>query len=187
MSIIKIFFHPDKKAFFVALAFGAFGLFGWFFIVSDTLTSAPLAFYYLLLIINTYYSVRLFASITPVEKMSQHAADVTLTVCMFFMAFNLDSVLWFFFWTTLLFLLASVKYALLLGTIPHPRLLRRKILVDLSGATASAIALLVALLGYPAESAWIYTCLYLLANVYLMIVNPLYNLIDNLDQNYKIN
>ncbi|KKT42140.1 MAG: hypothetical protein UW30_C0002G0051 [Candidatus Giovannonibacteria bacterium GW2011_GWA2_44_13b] len=183
--MLNALLHPNKKAFLATVAFAVFGILGWLTKVTDPLSSAPLLLYYLLLLVNTYFSIRFFAVITPVEKISQHTADILLGLCILLMSMNLNNALWFFMWATLLFMLATVKYALLLGAIPHPRLLKRKILVDLSGIVASAFALLGALFGYPSASAWVYTFLYLLANIYLMIVNPLYRLLDNIEESRR--
>jgi hypothetical protein len=81
------------------------------------------------------------------------------------------------FFALCVFVAAPIKYTLMLGHVPHPEFLKKKLLIDLSGTALCALALLGAvLLDYPLTSAWALAIIYSLANVYLLFIRPMYRL-----------
>ncbi|OGF61135.1 hypothetical protein A2662_03205 [Candidatus Giovannonibacteria bacterium RIFCSPHIGHO2_01_FULL_45_33] len=179
--MLKFFLKPKRKAAYATMLFVTFATIFYFFRLDSLTQSAPLFLFYFVLIINTYFSIRLFSSITPHVIMSQHAIDVFLVIIMSVLAYYLNNPTKFIVWVLFLFIFATIKYAILLGKIPHLLLLRKKILVDLSGAAASAITLYFTLTSNVMASVWIYTVCFIIANIYLTLVNPLYMIIDNLE------
>jgi hypothetical protein len=82
------------------------------------------------------------------------------------------------------FVAAPIKYVLMLDHVPHHGFLKRKLLIDLSGTALCALALLGAvLLGYPLVSAWALAIVYTIANIYHLVINPMYRLPKN-DRNH---
>lgn len=165
-----------KKALWAFFCFGGIGIAGWLLAVPDWRMSLPLGIFYAILVVNTYFSVRLFARITPRDNKTQILFDTVLTILFIGVAASMGDVILFTFINLLLFIAAVAKYAFLLGMIPHPRLLRRKILVELSGVAACTLAFGGAVLGYPLISAWTLTIAFLAANIFLFFVKPLYRL-----------
>ena len=53
-------------------------------------------------------------------------------------------------------------------------ILRRKIVIDGLGLLLCSAAFVGTLAGHPLESAWVQTILFGLANVYLLIIKPMY-------------
>lgn len=179
--MLEILHKPERKATYATVLFVAAATIFSFFQIVSLMQSAPLILFYIVLIINTYFSILLFSSITPHIMMSQHAVDFALAIIMIALAYNLNNPTQFIVWALFLFIVATIKYSMLLGKISHLSLLRQKILVDLSGAVASAIALNFALTWNVTVSVWIYTICFIIANIYLMIINPLYRIIDNIE------
>jgi hypothetical protein len=92
--------------------------------------------------------------------------------------FLLHSPSLFLSMTLLLFVLAPIKYLHLLGLVNYPRLLRKKISLDLLAASLVAGALLGTSLGYITESVWLLAVLFAAANVYLLYTKSMYRIID---------
>lgn len=171
--------HSDvsrKKSLWAFFGFGFVGIAGWLLAVSDWRASLPLGVFYAVLVVNTYFSVRLFSRITPQGDRTQILFDTMLAFLFMGGAASMGNTLSFMFINLLLFIAAVAKYAFLLGIVPQPGLLRRKILVDLSGVAACAFAFGGALSGYPFASAWALAVAFAIANVFLFFVRPLYRL-----------
>lgn len=137
----------------------------------------PHAIFFIALFFNTALSVRFFMPLIP-RTASQWIIDAILLIIYGALALSLSDPLWFPFLATCLFIVATAKYVLLLGTIPYPQTLTRKILIDLLGTVACAAAWGTALLGYPLESAWALATIFAFANLYLLFINPMYRLYD---------
>ena len=165
-----------RKALFAFVIFALAGIAGWLLLVTDWRESLPLAIFYTLLVINAYPSIRLFAGIVPQDN-GQHAlADIILLVSYLFVAASLGQPLQFALCSTVLFIIAAGKYALMLHEIPHPHLLQRKLRVDLLGAGLCAIGLEAMLFGYVLEGSWLIAIIFALANIDILFLRPLYRL-----------
>jgi hypothetical protein len=169
---------PHTKARFLTLTLFIFGIVGWLLTVHDWLTSLPLAIFYVTLVSNTYFSVCLFAAIIPKDHRINNEVDALLVFSFFLMAFNMHRPLYFLFFDLLLFILATIKYTLQMGVISHPRLLKKKVLIDLTGCLMCLFTLGGALLGYVTLASWAITIVFLIANFFLLFHRPMYRIID---------
>jgi hypothetical protein len=173
--------HPRVKAMIITAIFILAGIMGGFFAdtqLGDIYLLPPLLIFYAVLTLNTYISIVLFSGITPMHDGPQRFIDFILFALYLTLAFALQNPIMFFVILLFIFIVAPIKYMLLLGRIPHPRLLKKKVLIDLLGTLMSACVLAIALLGYVSTAAWLLAGLFSLANVLLLIVNPMYRLID---------
>lgn len=169
---------PPLKAFLGAALFSVMAVFSWIFFVEDKLLSLPLLIFYAALMVHTYFSIRLFSAIAPRGNFTQTFFDFLLFLVNTGMALALANPLLFLFLNLLLFIVAPVKYSFLLGVVNHPKLLKRKIIVDLLGALAAALSLGVFLVGYEHKAVWGLLIAFSIASVYLFFIRPLYRLHD---------
>ena len=166
--------HETRKAAGATFLFSLAGILGWVLFVSDWRLSLPLAVFYIVIVINTYPSVRLFASIVPSEKSHYILSDVALTILYILLAASLGDPITFALSGTFLFIIAAGKYTLLLHDIPHPALLKRKITIDIMGILLCVGSLGIMLSGYVAVGSWALAIIFALANVYFLGINPMY-------------
>lgn len=141
---------------------------------NDLATALPLAVFYAALVVNTYASIRCFAALTPADDRRQPAVDGVLAILYLTLAASLGAPLRFTLATAMLFAVATMKYALLLGVVADLELLRRKIAIDVVGAVAALLALAGVAAGVPTLATSLWTGAFLLANVYLLLINPMY-------------
>lgn len=168
--------YSTRRAAFATVLFIIAGILGWFLFVTDVPASLPLVIFYAILIVNTYPSVRLFSSIVPRESGKHALADVMLAVSYLFLAASLGQPIQFAVSATVMFLVAAGKYTLMLYDFPYPKLLQRKIRIDLLGALMCTGVLAMMTLGYTLEASWTLAVLFALANVYVLGLKPLYRL-----------
>lgn len=128
------------------------------------------------LLINTLFSVRFWRPLQP-KEFSQLFIDAALLMLYAVLAFCAGQGVDFSFFATLLFIVATAKYALMLEKTPHSRTIKRKILIDLAGALLCAAALLGTLMGYAEFSATALAAVFASANVYLLWHRPMYRLL----------
>ncbi len=162
----------------VFLIFGVLGA----LVSAPNLTSAvPLLIFYGTLVVNTYFSIRCFGAITRPGDRSQKIADGILVVLYLLLALSFANALIFVALAILLFKVSTIKYILLSTTVEfpsHKRLLRRKIYINATGTLLCVFALGGIFLGYGMVALWSWTLVFVIANIYLLIVNPLYVLND---------
>lgn len=166
---------PDIRASLATIIITLAGVYG--FILDGVWQSdvgVPLAVFYFLLVVNTFFSVRFFSSLIALDA-GQHIIDAILLVFYVLIAFSMDNGIAFFFFTLCLFLIASLKYILLLKHAVHAKILWRKIRINLTGAAGCGIAMSGVLLGHPLESAWTMAVAFGIANVYLLLIKPMYH------------
>ena len=130
---------------------------------------------YTALVINTFFSIRFWAALQP-NDVRQLLVDAVLIVAYLALAFSMGEPTYFAFTTFALFGLATVKYVLMRGCTSHGALVERKISLDALGALACALLILGMLLGYALEATWFFAVGFTLANVYLLLVRPMYRL-----------
>jgi len=169
---------PNKKAFIVTLIFSVMGVIGWTKTVTEPLYSLPLIIFYATIVLNTYFSIKLFASLTPISERVQHVIDIALVCAYTVSAFSLDNTMWFALSNLFLFVIAAAKYSFLLNVIKYQQLLKRKILIDILGIFFCACVLTASLLGYSYYAAWGMSLGFLYANYFLFFVWPLYKIPD---------
>src|SRR3989338_4569554 len=126
-----------EKAAIACLLFIGFGVFGWF--RASEVFSLPLLLYYVILVVNTFFSIRTFAPITP-RNTVQTLFDIVLAILYLALALSLGSVLAFSAISAGLFVLAVGKYLHARTLIDHP-LLPRKIRLNALGALLSLASL----------------------------------------------
>jgi hypothetical protein len=174
--IIKTIFSPPLFAIIVVFVFGLVGIISYVSIRPLTDDSLPLFLFYIILLINTYFSVKFFTELIPDSSLFQRFIDTILVLAYVNVAFSMGSIVLFEFALVLLFIVASAKYTFLLGEIPHNKLLRKKILIDLLGAGFAALSLGGALFWDAHLSAWVFTILFALANIFFLAIKPMYRL-----------
>ncbi len=168
--------YSKRRATFVTVVAVIGGIIGWALTVDDWLVSLPFGIFYTLLVVNTYPSVRLFSSLVPMEDGRHALTDVMLALLYTFLVGSFDDPQRFVLCALVMFLVASGKYSLMVGEIPHPRLLERKIRVDLLGALLCACALALMNAGWVLTAAWSLVIIFALGNIYVLALKPLYRL-----------
>lgn len=168
--------HPDTKALLVTIGFTLALLGALAQGINDWGLSLPLIVFYVVLLINTFFSIRCFARITPEGQIVQDIVDVFLVILYLFLAFSMNDALLFIFFSLLLFIMATIKYILLLGQTHHTALVKRKVFVDALGTLACGVMLGALLYGYSTGALWVWSVAFVLANIYLFFVKPLYTI-----------
>ncbi len=141
--------------------------------------SMPLIIFYFTLIVNTYFSIRCFADLVPRGNLPQQLIDLVLGAIYIILAFNLSNQLTFILAATLLFAVATLKYILLFPLIGYSAFLQRKIFIDCLGIIACALALGAVLLSYGLLVSWLWAIIFIIANIYLLFIKPMYNYSDS--------
>ena len=137
----------------------------------------PHILFYTVLTINTFFSIGFFSSFTP-ESTFQSGIDFALAAAYIGLALMIGIPLPFSYFALLIFILAPLKYAALSGKTPYNATLRRKILIDLSGTLLCAVVLALTLLQMAWEAGWILAILFALANIYLLLIRPMYRHVE---------
>lgn len=166
--------YPTRKALFFTCLATLAGILAWPLFVYDWHQSLPLAIFYAILVINTYPSVQLFSSLVPQNDGKHALADIMLAGLYLFLAGSLGQPQQFALCATVLFIVAAGKYTLMFYDVPHPRLLQRKVRVDLLGALMCATVLAAMNLGWILSAAWALAIIFAVANVYVLGLKPLY-------------
>lgn len=165
------------KAAIVTALFAGFGVVGLFKDVAPW--TASFIVLYALLLVHTFLSVRCFSAIIDPTDKTQLAVDLLLILS--YLALGLSIKAWeFLVWWVVLFLFATLKYALLVGRLHHPNLLRRKLVADVSGAglgvfTLNSWSLFIGFIpGLFFMTEWLVVGLFVIGSLYYFFVRPLY-------------
>lgn len=162
------------KATLVSVLFGLILTLGW--IQTGSADTLPLLGYYVVLIVNTFFSVQAFTPITPKNTL-QMIFDVALVVIYALLAFSFGSTLSFSILLIALFGMTITKYVHLNRVLPtHHVLLHRKVRINVLGLMLSAVAFAVAAYGFPYTAAWVLFGVFAVANFYLLAIKPMYRL-----------
>ena len=172
--MIKAVFSPKARAIGATIVFSLAGICGLAFFLEDIYASLPLAVFYATLTVNTFFSIKLFSNLIPTGNISQKVIDAVLFVSYLALAFSFNSPIIFASIVTLLFIAATLKYALLLKIINHPKLLKRKIAIDSLGVVMGALSMLAIAMGYTAVGVWFLAIVFLAANIFLLFIRPMY-------------
>ncbi len=167
--------NSQKKALFVSLLFLIVGIVGTITIDNFSI-SLPLIIFYFTITINTYFSIKLYAGIVPKENVQQKNVDALLFLLYLALAFTFNHAQLFIFLTGLLFSIAVIKYALLLGRIDYQDLLRKKICIDILGVMMALVAYGIFSFGYTEIAVWFMAGIFCIANIYLLLVKPMYTI-----------
>lgn len=149
---------------------GSYGAF-----VSTGPAALPHAIFYAVLLLNTYFSIRLFARIEPRDT-PQFLVNTALVALYCVLGVSIGEPVAFPLLAFLVFAVATPKYWLMLGKIGHDAYLWRKIRIDLSGVVLTALSAMGALAGYPLAAAWLLAGVFAVANVYHLWLRPMYEL-----------
>jgi hypothetical protein len=136
----------------------------------------PNALFYAVLVANTFFSVRFFAALPPADR-DERLIDGLLVVAYCGLAAAIGAPAVFALVSTAVFALAIAKYALLFGVVPRADILRGKIAIDAMGLALCAATTVAAALGPPLWAAWVQAAVFAAANVYLLLVRPMYGVI----------
>lgn len=149
------------------------GLWSLIFGVHDNSYELPHLLFYATLTLNTYFSIRFYSYFTP-AVVFQSAIDIALAAAYICLALTIGVPILFALCATIVFTIAPLKYAHMLGFTPYDATLRRKILIDLAGTCMCLSALILTLMGYVHEAAWLLAIVFAIANIHLLIINPMY-------------
>jgi hypothetical protein len=136
--------------------------------------TVPLILFYVILIINSFFSIEFFSKITP-DNNEQKIIDLSIVAIYLILILNLGNELRYLLSSVALFVVATIKYVLLLETVDI-KIVKRKIIIDLFGGIACILALAGSLAGYGEVTNWIWALLFLFANIYFLIIKPMYRL-----------
>jgi hypothetical protein len=162
-------------AWIATITFSFVGVWSFLYWAPQTPELLPQAIFYAVLVLNTYFSIQFYAKIEP-RNASQATIDTILVLIYIVLGLSLGHPVVFTVAALCLFIAAPVKYMLMLGKIPYEALLRKKIRIDGQGTALCAAVLLGTLAGYGPASAWVLAVLFSLANIYLLLVRPMYRL-----------
>lgn len=167
---------PKNKTIITTCLLSAAGIFGLVYSGIDIYTSLPLIIFYFIITLNTYFSLKLFTSLVLQQTFIQHLVDAALIAFYLMLAFSFNFPVRFIFAVTILFVCATLKYALLLGVIDYPVLLKKKIIIDIMGILLGLTSLGGILMGYPILSSWYIAIVFALGNIFFLIIRPMYRL-----------
>ena len=173
-------FAPRAKAMLVCSLASATAIIGVAFAYlrqTDPVVLPALLLFYATLTVNTYYSVKTFASITR-SNMIQNIVDTYLLIVYLFLGSSLGYPILFWSIALLLFASAPAKYFNLASLIHRPKLIRRKTSLDFLAAALVASALAGTVLLNVTGSAYLAATVFAVANVYLLYIRPMYRITD---------
>ena len=161
------------KTYIFTIAFSIIG--GTMIWKNNNYETLPLTLFYIILLINTFFSIEFFARITPKRRSDQYIIDFLMGIIYLILILNLGNEGMYLLLATILFIVATLKYALLLEVVAL-KTLKKKIIIDLLGGIACALALAGFLLGYGEVTNWLWVLVFLFANIYLLAIKPMYKL-----------
>jgi hypothetical protein len=170
---------PQFKTFSTILFFTIVGIYGALVYGKNIIVSLPLMIFYLTITVNTYYSMKLFTRIVEKHTFLQDSVDVVLVILYGFLAFNFDKPLMFVYIVSGLFIVATLKYVLLVGKLPHQKLLKNKIRIDSMGIIMGFITLILTATGNLFFGTWFLAITFGIANIILLFIWPMYKLEEN--------
>src|SRR3990172_10959 len=170
----EVHMPATQKAVFAITLFSIFAAWCAWSTVTDWSVSLPLVIFHFALLVNTFFSIRCFSRIIPRRDWTQKAIDVILGVLYLALPLQFGQPLWYAVVLAILFTLATTKYALLFHLKEHLSLLRRKIFFDSLGSIACVLLIAAVSAGYGFVAMWAWAILFILADMYLLVIKPLY-------------
>ena len=165
--------NPHMRALSAITLFSAVGLWSLLFHNVPWEFVVPHLIFFVVLTINTYFSVQFYSAFTPASAF-QSGIDAALTIAYLGLALTIGFPLAFSLFALAAFTIAPAKYAHMLGRTPHDAILRKKILIDLLGTALCVIVLALTIMGYELKAAWILAGVFAIANIYLLAIKPMY-------------
>lgn len=163
---------PVFRATIAVILFVIAGVIGGLTVGQDWATALPLIIIYAVLVIDTFFSIRFFAAITPTSA-AQNALDGLLAAMYILLALNFAQPTRFMFITATLFGVAVLKYVILYQR-NHARTITRKIRIDVLGGVVFLLAA-GALWFFPVPAvSWTLVGLNVVANIDVLWRHPLY-------------
>lgn len=133
--------------------------------------------FYLMLVLNTYFSLSFTEAALRVRCPSDAAISTLLLVLYLALPGTVHDPVWFYLLTALLFSLAVVKYANWLARVEANFFLRRKIIANSCGAAAGILAVgALALFDRPLWVTVVAVAAYAYGNHHTLVLDPLYRL-----------
>src|SRR4051812_44795413 len=106
--------NATTKTIIVITLFSIAGLISFIMNLDDIAITLPLFIFYVLFMVNSFFSIRLFFGLIPDGLKKQVAIDVLLGIVYFILAFNLKNPLVFAYFIAFFFIFGSMKYVFLL-------------------------------------------------------------------------
>jgi hypothetical protein len=177
--------HAKIKAWLVCGGFALWTIFT-VFVLGIYPQYLSILFFYILLVTNTFFSIRIFATITPTDNWGQKFWDALLFFCLVSLPLSFSSPVWFVFINTLLFIIATLKYIFLIPLVGFTKLLHKKIRIDTLGILLCLTCLAGVMINitYTALNIWVIT--FFIANNYVLWYKPLYKLEHHLEKYLNI-
>jgi len=166
----------EIKAWIVSFTFGLVFIITWVFESFDWKKAIPLAIFYLVFLLNTFFSVRSFSSITPPYSFLHGILDFILASLYVAVAINIGSPAYFIFFVLLIFAVSVVKYTMLIGVVDYDSVLKRKVMINASGVCGCTLVIGGILAGYVRFSLWGWAIVFILANILLFTLWPSYKI-----------
>lgn len=139
-------------------------------------TSLPIIIFYIILLVNTYFSINFFSKIIPKNILSQNVVDIILFTLYILLASSLNVPIMFVFMACIFFTIATIKYVLLLGKIGYEKVLKRKIMIDSLGIILMQIVLGLIITNYQTFGLWFLVIVFAISNFYLLVLRPMYSI-----------
>jgi len=139
-----------------------------------TIATANLVFY-LLLLLNTYFSMTFTEAAFRVRCPSDVAISLLLVALFIALPWTMDRATWFYLAMTLFFCAAVAKYTNWLTRVDASFFLRRKILINTSGIVLNFLATAGTI--FTGEERLVVltaTVLYAYGNLHTLVIDPLY-------------
>lgn len=133
-----------------------------------------LAAFFILLLLNTFFSVRCFRRIPESSGHLQNVVNGIILLLYIALATQLSSAGTFLELCILMFFVASLKYALMLPSREHQGFLRRKIIIDLLGGIVCTVTRIGVSAGLENISLTVWALCFTLVNIDLLILHPFY-------------
>jgi len=133
-----------------------------------------LLFFYLILLVNTYFSLKCFSPLMTHRSVLLGIVNAVLAFFYVILPASLDNPTHFIALTGALFTVATTRYLLMLPRTPHRALFERKIFIDNLGTLSSCFALVGVLWGYETYAVALWTAAFVLVNIHVLFIKPLY-------------
>ena len=126
----------------------------------------PIFICYVILIWNTFYSIRCYSTIIPDGRKEQYFLDTILVILYFVLAMSFSNIILFIFISCLFFSISVMKYVLLLNITNHNRLFKRKSYMNGLGTIICLLAFGAILMDYQSITLWLLVAIYFTASIY---------------------
>jgi hypothetical protein len=168
---------PTKKTAVIITIFSIVALVSFFTHLSFLSVSLPLFIFYVLFLVNSFYSIRLFFGLIPPKIFHQGFIDGVLAIVYLILATNFHHPQVFAFFLAFFFIFGTAKYIFLLPIVKdHPRLLKRKMTANILGVLLGLGSLGMMLIGREMLGVWSIAIFFGIANIYMFFISPLYRL-----------